>query len=140
LPERSCSGELHHFCQGLQSGITKQAYAPNNHQSTQHQIMEARKIQKNPYVTKNQDFDHSSQGEDQPLSEELKTLLPKLRPFQKEAFLFATQGTVSKRLRQTSSSNSKGDDPEFTCDPSLLGKGRILLGDEMGLGSVYLFV
>ena len=62
-----------------------------------------------------------------PPSPELSNLLSKLRPFQREAYEFATQGKVSPRLRQSVGAS-------FRYDPDLLGKGRILLADEMGLG------
>lgn len=63
---------------------------------------------------------------------ELKQLLPKLRPFQREAYEFATQGKVSPRL---SGPQQKGqNEGRFDYDPERLGKGRILLCDEMGLG------
>ncbi|CAB9499376.1 annealing helicase and endonuclease ZRANB3 [Seminavis robusta] len=59
------------------------------------------------------------------ISTELQGLLSKLRPFQREAYEFATLGKVSSRLQPSS---------DFRHDPDLLGKGRILLADEMGLG------
>lgn len=88
----------------------------------------------NKAKTNNKRYQKQQQLEDSSLTEEEKSLLPKLRPFQKEAYLFTTQGKVSKRLRQPSQSNDNNDDSSFSYDPSLLGKGRILLADEMGLG------
>ena len=61
--------------------------------------------------------------------QELQELLSKLRPFQREAYEFATQGIVSTRL---------GSSDNFRYDPDLLGKGRIGIFDEMGLGQVKL--
>ena len=68
-------------------------------------------------------------------SEELTQLLSKLRPFQKEAFDFATQGIVSQRMMMMKDQNPQQQQPtNFHYDPDLLGKGRVLIGDEMGLG------
>ena len=86
----------------------------------------------------------------------LGPLLEKLRPFQREAFDFATRGIVSGRqwekvpVRPTQRKNGKhsgkgnkcttGDDDDydatksFKYDAQYLGKGKILLADEMGLG------
>ena len=77
----------------------------------------------------------------------LQTLLTKLRPFQREAFEFATQGIIPKRectswhksSSSASSSSTKkkkesSNNDSFRFDRSVLGKGRILLADEMGLG------
>ena len=76
----------------------------------------------------------------QPAPSLLQQVIPKLRPFQREALEFATQGKVYER-------QCAGDEPKdrqalsssairtsTTLDQSLLGKGRILLADEMGLG------
>jgi hypothetical protein len=57
----------------------------------------------------------------------VSNLLSKLRPFQREAYEFATQGKISPRMRQSS-------DASLHYDPELMGTGRILLADEMGLG------
>ena len=93
-------------------------------------VMNGRESTKNPYSTAKIVKRPSASSP----SEEVKSLLPKLRPFQKEAYLFATQGKVSERLQQPSTSSSKNDDCSFEYDPSLIGKGRLLLADEMGLG------
>lgn len=69
----------------------------------------------------------------------LDQVLPKLRPFQREALEFATEGKLYKRQcadEDTTSSTgaSLSSAACTTTDESLLGKGRILLADEMGLG------
>ena len=72
----------------------------------------------------------------------LGPLLEKLRPFQREAYDFATQGTTYNRQwadkckdEDSSPKEEKVDDKtSFQHDPQYLGKGRILLADEMGLG------
>lgn len=51
-------------------------------------------------------------------------LLLKLRPFQLEAYEFATQGKITPRQFN----DGKRDDLQY--DPALLGKGRILLAGE----------
>lgn len=58
----------------------------------------------------------------------LDGILEKLRPFQREAFEFATKGKAFQRQWADSSSDT------FEYDPNLLGQGKILLADEMGLG------
>ena len=93
----------------------------------------------------------SSTALNNPLLEEIQ---PKLRPFQREAFDFATKGTfytrqfheaqkpkLSSGSRRASSSKSRTETHqtstttiEASLDRSCLGKGRILLADEMGLG------
>ena len=60
--------------------------------------------------------------------DDLSCILKKLRPFQREAFDFATKGTTYSRQWADESKDNK------LLDTSLLGKGRILLCDEMGLG------
>ena len=71
-------------------------------------------------------------------NDELHQLLKKLRPFQMEAYEFATQGVVSPRMKQQNQNQrqqeSSSSSSPFEYDPDLLGKGRILLADEMGLG------
>ena len=71
-------------------------------------------------------------------------ILPKLRPFQREALEFATKGTPYRRFhknnqgskeREAGQKNNKDETKNCSFEePSLLGKGRILLADEMGLG------
>lgn len=100
-------------------------------------------------------------GEESPLEREemdnphLEPLLQKLRPFQREAYDFATKGSVysrqwardvgasssarkgNKRKREAKDqpiNDSDNDDDNFEFDDQYLGKGRILLADEMGLG------
>jgi hypothetical protein len=57
-------------------------------------------------------------------SPDLECILEKLRPFQREAFDFATTGKSYRRQWQ--------NDDRPNLDPNLVGKGRILLADEMG--------
>ena len=81
----------------------------------------------------------------------LPNLLKRLRPFQREAYDFATKGTVftrqfSKSIDQkgtmknnykkktTTIKNDTKNDLPISYQTELLGKGRILLADEMGLG------
>jgi SWI/SNF-related matrix-associated actin-dependent regulator 1 of chromatin subfamily A len=68
--------------------------------------------------------------------EVLSRLLGQLRPFQREAYEFATQGTISTRQSSSDNDNDndKKDNSSHNPDLNLLGKGRILLADEMGLG------
>jgi len=67
-------------------------------------------------------------------SPHLDTLLAKLRPFQRSAFEFAVYGTEDK-----SHSKSKANYNNYGAPKQVAGAGtgRILLGDEMGLGYVY---
>ena len=58
----------------------------------------------------------------------LEPLLEKLRPFQREAYDFCVTGKASSRQYADSSASA----PEGEYDPQYLGKGRILLADEMG--------
>jgi hypothetical protein len=85
----------------------------------------------NPFATKesskttNKDDDEKS----------LQGILKKLRPFQREAYDFATLGKISNR--QWSSSDNKDNPPtknEFYYDTELLGKGRILLAGKLQFG------
>lgn len=72
-------------------------------------------------------------------SSALEHILEKLRPFQREAFDFATKGTTYSRQW---ASDDDDDDADYDSqkpqtkplDQDLIGKGRILLADEMGLG------
>lgn len=64
-------------------------------------------------------------------SPDLQCILKKLRPFQREAFDFATRGASFRRQWSASEQN---DNKKPKLDPHLIGKGRILLADEMGLG------
>ena len=64
-------------------------------------------------------------------SPDLQCILEKLRPFQREAFDFATTGMSYRRQWQ--------NDKRPKLDPNLVGKGRILLADEMGKWK-YLFL
>jgi SNF2 family DNA or RNA helicase len=68
-------------------------------------------------------------------SPELERLLKMLRPFQREAYEFATKGIVSTR-QFSSGANNKQRKTNFPViyDPKLMGNGRLLLADEMGLG------
>jgi hypothetical protein len=63
-------------------------------------------------------------------------ILPKLRPFQREAFDFATKGTLYARQLANHPTEQRNNNAVLSFDRSLLGKGRILLADEMGLGYV----
>ena len=81
-------------------------------------------------------------------TEALSQLLTKLRPFQREAYDFATQGIVNSRQYNTTTTTTaatiddkgkKSTGPSSSLssiyyDEELHGKGRILLADEMGLG------
>jgi len=81
----------------------------------------------------------------------LDQVLPKLRPFQREAFEFATKGekyarqlnskpmstasgSPTENKSKASSSSSTTASLKTHDDSSLQGKGRLLLADEMGLG------
>ena len=68
---------------------------------------------------------------DKPL---LQEVLPKLRPFQREALEFATQGKIFarqwKNSGSTKSSDNKSQRTQKTPPPP---RGRLLLADEMGL-------
>ncbi|KAG7353456.1 helicase [Nitzschia inconspicua] len=67
----------------------------------------------------------------------LERLLKQLRPFQREAYDFATKGIVNTRQDESSGSASdikrKTNSP-VVYDPKLMGQGRLLLADEPGLG------
>jgi SWI/SNF-related matrix-associated actin-dependent regulator 1 of chromatin subfamily A len=65
---------------------------------------------------------------DRPLWEEL---LPKLRPFQREAVDFGTQGTIYGRQCRTGTTDGSCHEDEEPLPPP---DGRLLLADEMGLG------
>jgi len=73
-------------------------------------------------------------------SPHLDTLLSKLRPFQRSAFEFAVYGNTEE---DKSAAHSKSKRNYYEGAPSHIkqvagaGTGRILLGDEMGLGYVY---
>jgi hypothetical protein len=60
-------------------------------------------------------------------------LLLKLRPFQREAYEFATQGKTTPRQW-----NDETKQDDFQYDPALLGKGRILLAGEQELNVFWL--
>lgn len=86
----------------------------------------------------------------------LEHILKQLRPFQREAYDFCTQGILPKRnstnfkdakenegnskSSRNNSKNKRNVKPEVLPEtpilqnPDLIGKGRILLADEMGLG------
>jgi SWI/SNF-related matrix-associated actin-dependent regulator 1 of chromatin subfamily A len=66
------------------------------------------------------------------MSRDLECILSKLRPFQREAFDFATAGKTSNRQWNDDTPHKQKNAVQL--DPNLLGKGRILLADEMGLG------
>ena len=75
----------------------------------------------------------------------LDTLLSKLRPFQRSAFEFAVYGTTEEDNKTAAHSKSKSKSygaPIPTQKQAIAGAGtgRILLGDEMGLGYVYYMV
>jgi hypothetical protein len=66
-------------------------------------------------------------------------IMSMLRPFQREAVDFATQGKLHQRQFSNNDDSNKSavtKDNNISYDPNLLGKGRILLADEMGLGKV----
>lgn len=81
-------------------------------------------------------------------SSHLDSLLSKLRPFQREAFDFAVHGICESTKAASSKRNKRGaaakrpnnnnnnDTAECAADGPVAGAGtgRILLGDEMGLG------
>ena len=66
-------------------------------------------------------------------SPHLDTLLSKLRPFQRSAFEFAVYGTEDKAAHSKQKRNYNHGAPKQVAGA---GTGRILLGDEMGLGYV----
>jgi SNF2 family DNA or RNA helicase len=69
-------------------------------------------------------------------SSALEHILEKLRPFQREAFDFATKGTTYRRQWESDDVSRTGKHQTESVDENsnLIGKGRILLADEMGLG------
>lgn len=74
-------------------------------------------------------------------SPHLDTLLSKLRPFQRSAFEFAVYGTIPSDDKQSSNKKAayhergkKYGAPQQENMIAGAGTGRILLGDEMGLG------
>ena len=70
-------------------------------------------------------------------SPHLDTLLSKLRPFQRSAFEFAVYGTEDKAAHSKQKRNySYVGAPSQIKQVAGAGTGRILLGDEMGLGYV----
>lgn len=75
-------------------------------------------------------------------SPHLDSLLLKLRPFQRAAFEFAVHGDDTKQSEHEN--NSKANDQyhrqEVVVPVAGAGTGRILLGDEMGLGCALLFL
>ena len=77
-----------------------------------------------------------------PQSPHLNTLLSKLRPFQRTAFEFAVHGTLpsdGKDVGNRAAVHAKrgdGDGKKDSTQVAGAGTGRILLGDEMGLGCV----
>ena len=62
----------------------------------------------------------------------LSRLLKQLRPFQREAYEYATQGIVSSRQFNTGNSINDGSATNDTVGDTF--PGRCLLADEMGLG------
>jgi SWI/SNF-related matrix-associated actin-dependent regulator 1 of chromatin subfamily A len=73
-------------------------------------------------------------SEEQHDHQHLNTLLSKLRPFQRKAFDFAVNGVIpeeeNKRQKKRPPHNTSGQQNHVAG----AGTGRILLGDEMGLG------
>ena len=74
-------------------------------------------------------------------SPHLDTLLSKLRPFQRSAFEFAVHGTIPSDEKQSSNKKAAYHErgkyygaPQQQNNVAGAGTGRILLGDEMGLG------
>lgn len=74
-------------------------------------------------------------------SPHLDTLLSKLRPFQRSAFEFAVYGTIPSDDKQSSNKKAAYHErgKKYGAPPQQnviagAGTGRILLGDEMGLG------
>ena len=78
-------------------------------------------------------------------SPNLSALLSKLRPFQRTAFEFAVQGTLTsddnggtkceKSSNKAAAYAKRGDEKQRgSKQVAGAGTGRILLGDEMGLG------
>jgi hypothetical protein len=81
----------------------------------------------------------SQQQDHQEWQKAREDIMSMLRPFQREAVDFATQGKLYQRqFSNNDDSNKSADTKEnnISYDPNLLGKGRILLADEMGLGKV----
>jgi hypothetical protein len=72
--------------------------------------------------------------DDTPHSPQLASLLSKLRPFQREAFDFAVHGASCQNGNQTGASGKRYALPSDDGSVAGAGTGRILLGDEMGLG------
>ena len=69
-------------------------------------------------------------------SPHLDTLLSKLRPFQRSAFEFAVYGTEDKAAHSKQKRNYSYVGAPSQKQVAGAGTGRILLGDEMGLGYV----
>ena len=69
-------------------------------------------------------------------SPHLDTLLAKLRPFQRSAFEFAVYGTEDKAAHSKQRRNYGYVGAPSQKQVAGAGTGRILLGDEMGLGYV----
>jgi hypothetical protein len=67
-------------------------------------------------------------------SPELTRLLKQLRPFQREAYDFATKGIVSTRQFSSTTMLNKTRRAPVVYDPKLKGNGRVFITDEMGLG------
>lgn len=73
-------------------------------------------------------------------SSDLDRILKQLRPFQRQAYNFATQGSKAITADKTNAQNNPYQNaqkakPTFSSSSeTLLGNGRLLLGDEMGLG------
>jgi len=71
-------------------------------------------------------------------SPHLDTLLSKLRPFQRSAFEFAVYGKEEdKAAHSKQKRNYSNVGAPTQKQVAGAGTGRILLGDEMGLGYVY---
>ena len=70
----------------------------------------------------------STQTEESRKNDLLNLVLPKLRPFQREALDFATKGKRYGRQWTTEDGSSVATD-DTQLDQRLLGKGRILLAD-----------
>mmetsp|Transcript_57836 Transcript_57836/g.62483 ORF Transcript_57836/g.62483 Transcript_57836/m.62483 type:complete len:1089 (-) Transcript_57836:1165-4431(-) len=65
---------------------------------------------------------------------ELSRLLKQLRPFQLEAYEYATKGIVNSRQFHTENNVNESSDTNDTVSKPSKPNGRLLLADEMGLG------
>lgn len=94
--------------------------------------------------------DNNNQDDDDDDDESLQNLLKQLRPFQREAYEFATEGKIYQRQwrsddKETKQQSQNGNTLSSTLsipsyDPELLGKGRILLAGSFSPCACVLFV